>query len=98
MSKINITNFATAEFNRKSLFDAFSAIQSQLNNLSDGKVKAKTNAASTVPTTGTYNVGDFVPNNNPSELGIATAKYVLTGWIVIASPNTFRECRVLTGN
>jgi hypothetical protein len=98
MSRLNVAGNITEKYSRKTLFDALTAIQNQLNNLSGGLLKAKTNATATMPTTGTYAVGDFVPNSNISELGTAGNKYILTGWIVITSPNTFRECRCLTGN
>jgi hypothetical protein len=98
LSKINVAGTITENYSRKTIFDALTLIQNQLNNLSEGKLKAKTNSASSVPTVGTYAVGDFVANSNVSELGIATQKYILTGWYCTASPNTFREARCLTGN
>lgn len=98
MSKLNITNKALNEYDRQSYFDALRQIQDQVNNLSEGKLKASYTAQTSVPTTGTYNVGDFVRNSAPSELGTAGNKYVLVGWLCSTSPTTFVQQRVLTGN
>lgn len=98
MSKLNITNKALDTYNRQNYFDALRQIQDQLNNLSEGKLKASYTAQTSVPTSGTYNVGDFVRNSTPTELGAASSKYVIIGWMAIASPNTFVQQRVLTGN
>jgi hypothetical protein len=75
-------------------------IITQLNLLSEGSIQAATNAATAAPTTGDFQLGDFVRNSTPSELGAPGAKYLLLGWCNVAagSPGTFMECRVLTGN
>lgn len=74
-------------------------IAKQLNLLTEGRVHAVTNAASAVPTAGTYAIGDFVRNSAPSELGSASSKYCLFGWLCVDDdPLTFKECRFLTGN
>lgn len=70
----------------------------QVNNLSEGQVGAVNNAQTAVPTTGTYNVGDFVRNSAPAEAGTVGSKFVTLGWICTASPLTFVQCRTLTGN
>ena len=72
----------------------------QVNLLSEGYVQAATNAATAAPTAGDFNVGDFVRNSAPSELGTAGSKYVVLGWVNVTagSPGTFVDCRVLTGN
>lgn len=72
----------------------------QLNKLSEGRLAARHNAITAAPTTGSYAVGDFVSNSTPSELGAASSKYVIIGWICVTagSPGTFLECRCLTGN
>jgi hypothetical protein len=100
VSKLNITNNDVPhQYNRQSLFNAFNRIQTQVNGLCEGRIVATYNAASAVPTTGTYNVGDFVPNSNITELGAPGSKYVLRGWICSDSdPLTFLQCRFLTGN
>ena len=72
----------------------------QLNNISEDRVTGHHAALTAAPTTGSYALGDFVRNSSPSELGSASSKYVIIGWICIASgsPGTFLECRCLTGN
>lgn len=52
------------------------------------------------PTTGAWSQGDKCRNNAPTELGIATQKYVITGFVCVASgtPGTWVQMRVLTGN
>lgn len=77
----------------------FRSLSQKVNALADGKVGAIDNAATTMPTTGVYAVGDFVRNKTPAELGTAASKYVLTGWLCVTSaPLAFLQCRVLTGN
>lgn len=57
-------------------------------------------SSSSSSSTGTWKIGDFVKNSNPSELGIAGSKYIIHGWICTASgsPGTWFESRTLTGN
>lgn len=99
MSRLNITNRVPDQYNRQSEFETRSAIQVQLNNLSEGLISAVSNATSAAPTTGSYNVGDFVRNSTPSELGSAGSKYVIYGWMATSSsPLAFVQCRFLTGN
>lgn len=52
------------------------------------------------PTTGTHVVGDFYPNNLPTELGTAGSKYIIRGMrcITAGTPGTWVEERTLTGN
>jgi hypothetical protein len=78
----------------------YKEIAQQVNALSEGALAANYNALTTAPTSGVYAIGDIVKNSNPSELGVALSKYVVTGFICIAggSPGTWREMRTLTGN
>jgi hypothetical protein len=78
------------------LFDHLKKIATQLNNFTEGKVSSVTNGYTSAPTTGTYNIGDFVRNSAPSELGSASSKYVIFGWIYLSGG--WEECRFLTGN
>ena len=72
----------------------------QVNGLSEGRIAANYNAATAVPTTGTYQQGDKVWNSAPVEAGAASSRYVVIGWIctVGGTPGTFLQMRVLTGN
>lgn len=76
------------------------AVSQKVNQMADGKTSAIDNAVPAVPTTGQFAQGDFVRNSAPTELGVATSKYVITGWLctVGGSPGTFVQCRSLTGN
>lgn len=72
----------------------------QVNMLSEGRISAANNASTAAPTTGAYAQGDFVRNSAPSELGSASSKYVIFGWLCVSSgtPGTFVQCQFLTGN
>lgn len=76
------------------------ALAQQVNGLSEGAATAAHNALTAAPTTGSYAVGDFIRNSAPAELGTAGSKYVIAGWMCLASgtPGTLVECRYLTGN
>ena len=71
----------------------------QLNLLSEGHLQAATNAATAAPTSGEYRQGDQVRNSTPVEAGTAGSKYVVLGWVCVASgaPGTWVQMRVLTG-
>lgn len=72
----------------------------QINSLSEGSIAARYNAAAAAPTTGTWAKGDTLTNSNPAELGTALSKYVVTGFLCVASgtPGTWVQTRSLTGN
>ena len=101
MSKINLPQVTTlnykSELNRQLTF-ILRNLQAQIDLLSTGALNGTINAQTSEPTTGTYSQGDFVRNSTPTELGSASSKYVIIGWVCTASPLTFQECRVLTGN
>ena len=75
-------------------------IAQQVNALSECRAAALYQSAQSVPTSGTWAIGDFVPNSNPSELGSGGSKYVIEGWKCLASgtPGTWVQKRFLTGN
>ena len=72
----------------------------QVNQLSEGLMVANYNAATAAPTAGASNVGDFIKNLTPSELGSPGSKYIIHGWqcTVAGNPGTWLQCRFLTGN
>lgn len=84
------------------LTTSWAALTTQLNQLSEGLVVAVTNAATAAPTGGAanYNLGDFILNSAPSELGTAGSKYIIHGWRCVAAgnPGTWLQMRFLTGN
>lgn len=73
----------------------------QINQLSEGQVVAATNAATAAPTGSAvnYNQGDFIRNSAPAVAGTAGSRYVVMGWVCVASgaPGTWAESRTLTG-
>ena len=88
----------------RKLSDLFRFHAQQVNDLTEGRISAVTNASSAVPTTGTWNQGDFIRKINTTEAGTAGSKYIVTGWVraTSGSSNTLNtdwfEARVLTGN
>jgi hypothetical protein len=82
------------------LYRTIREIQTQLNALSEDKAIAHYGAMTSVPTTGTWSIGDEVKNSAPAEAGTAGSKYVITGWIctVSGTPGTWLQQRTLTGN
>jgi len=94
--KINVNRLAADV----ELLRVLREIAAQLNALSEGSIGAHYTARAAAPTTGTWNKGDKVRNNAPSELGSAGSKYVIDGWIctVAGTPGTWLQQRTLTGN
>jgi hypothetical protein len=82
----------------KRLYDLNRDMANQVNALSEGSIRAATNAATAPPVTGVYAPGDFVRNSAPAESGAAGSRYVVAGWICLAAPLTFVQQRFLTGN
>lgn len=78
-------------------------VQVQVNGMADGMISASTSANTAPPAVTSvtlYAQGDFIRNKQPSELGSAGAKYIVTGWVCTAGgkPGTWLACRSLTGN
>lgn len=84
----------------KRLYDFFRPLVVKVNGLASDDLSAFDRTATAAPTTGTYSTGDRVRNSSPAELGAASSKYVILGWVCVAggSPGTWREMRTLTGN
>jgi hypothetical protein len=78
----------------------FVDLSTQLNGVTEGRIEQYHNAMTAPPATETWRKGDFIKNSAPSELGSASSKYVVIGWICTASgtPGTWLQCRCLTGN
>lgn len=79
--------------------DWYRQVAIQVNALSEGAIVASYNALTAAPTSGTWAQGDFVKNRTPTELGAAASKYVVIGFICVASgtPGTWLQARTLTG-
>lgn len=71
----------------------------QINGMTEGRVQPVHNATTAAPTAGDYTQGDFIRNSEPEELGSASEKYVIFGWVCVAggTPGTWKEVRTLTG-
>ena len=84
--------------------ELFQRTNEAVNALTEGRASALYTARPSVPTTGTWARGDYVPNSEPSELGSASSKYVIYGWkrLTSGSGNTLGtdwvQDRRLTGN
>jgi hypothetical protein len=100
VSRLNSVVQLPVEYDKAVLSRIFSAIDQQVNGVSEGSIQRLHNATTAVPSTGTYQVGDFVRNTAPSELGGGGSKYVLLGWVCVlaGTPGTWKEFRGLTGN
>jgi hypothetical protein len=79
-------------------------IANKVNALGLGLISATDNAVPSAPTVGTYARGDFIRNSEPIELGAASSKYVVIGWMRLTngSANVLNTdwvaCRCFTGN
>jgi hypothetical protein len=89
----------------KKLLDFFRALNTKVNGLATGAIThSADNGSPTIPTSGTWKKGDFVVNTAPAELGIATAKYVVMGWVRMTDGSAnvanvdWCQSRTLTGN
>jgi hypothetical protein len=100
VSRLVLKDKVPAEYNRHTFADLLEQIEVQLNGVTEGKISARHSARASVPTTGSFKQGDFIPNSTPAELGSGGSKYVIIGWICTVSgePGTLLQCRVLTGN
>lgn len=83
---------------KRRIYELWRELVGQVNGMSEGAIRACTNAASAPPATGDYTPGDFVRNSAPAELGPPGARYVVEGWLCLAAPATFVEKRFFTGN
>lgn len=85
---------------RQFLYDTLQRMAVKINGLAAGRLAAVDFTATAAPTTGTHAVGDFVRNSSPTEAGSSPNKYVVLGWVCVASgtPGTWVQARVLTGN
>jgi hypothetical protein len=76
------------------------SIARQVNGSTEGRIAPIHAANTAAPTTGDWMQGDVVRNSTPTELGSAGSRYVITGWVCVASgtPGTWVATRALTGN
>jgi hypothetical protein len=97
--RLELTNEVPSAYNPQAWNRIITKLQNQINMLSEGRLVARHNAVSSVPTTGAYAIGDFVPNSDVQELGSSSSKYFIAGWVCTdTDPLTFVQARCLTGN
>ena len=88
----------------RKLTDLFKDVAQSVNGLAEGKVSSAYGSRTSVPTSGTWQQGDFVRKSDTVEAGAPGAKYVITGWVRLTSGSNnvlntdWVEARVLTGN
>lgn len=99
MSKLNSTVKVPSDYRRSDLVSILTAIDAQVNAISEGRVSGTYNAQSTIPTGSAtpFAQGDFVRDPNASVNGSAGFRYIRTGWYCTSAPGGFSEARVLTG-
>ena len=85
------------------LSKVFREIAIKVNQLADGAFSGYDRVSTTVPSTGTWFIGDFVRKSNPVVAGGGGSQYVIIGWtrITNGSNNVLNtdwvENRTLTG-
>jgi hypothetical protein len=82
------------------LFDVFRDITTQVNLITEGSIHGFHNALTSPPTSGDYRQSDYIKNSAVTELGASGSKYVVRGWVCVASgnPGIWVQDRGLTGN
>jgi hypothetical protein len=102
LPRLFLEQYLQKDYDFALMSEQFRQIEDAINRLSEGRIYQAYNAASSAPsgTTVAYQVGDFVRNSTPTELGGAGSKYIVWGFICIGAgtPGTWREMRFLTGN
>ena len=85
---------------QQALVPLLRAIGLKVNALASGRISAKDETATAAPTVGTWQQGDEITYSTPTELGTTPNKYVIRGWMCVASgtPGTWVQQRYLTGN
>lgn len=100
MSKLAVELEIPEKWEQFKVRDVVRKIQDAINDLAEGRIRARYLTSSTTPAFGTFSTGDWVFNSAPTELGTAGGKYVLLGWVCTSggSPGSFNQIRTLTGN
>lgn len=102
MPRLYLEQFVQQEYDRSLMTEMVRQVEDAINRISEGRIYQSYNASATAPTgdTVSYQLGDYVKNLTPTELGSAGSMYIILGFVCIAAgnPGTWREVRVLTGN
>jgi len=105
LSRLVLEFLVPDKWSRNDMQDIVRAITSQVNHLSEGKLSARYQAQSTVPSGSAvaYAVGDITWATSPTVIGSiapgVAASYVRIGWICTAAgkPGTHQELRIAVG-
>ena len=102
MPRLYLEQFVQQEYDRSLMTEMVRQVEDAINRISEGRIYQSYNASATAPTgdTVSYQLGDYVKNLTPTELGSGGSMYIVLGFVCIAAgnPGTWREVRVLTGN
>ena len=103
MSKLALKQGVPVKYDQSKIQSLFAAIENQVNSLAEGRIAGRHFTATSVPTTGSFAVGDIVWNASPtvsSAAGSVSQSYVVLGWVCTAagSPGTLKEIRALVAD
>lgn len=92
-----------AQYDRTTITQIIRAITHQVNDLSEGMIRARYNAQSSVPNSAgvTYAPGDQVPDSNPTVQGSiapGVASNYVRGGAIKTGDGTLHELRFFTGD
>jgi hypothetical protein len=104
LSKLVLDVYIRDDYDRTNITEVIRAICNQVNNLSEGKIQARYQAQSVVPSSVAAQIGDHVWDLNTTVRGSVApgvaASYVRLGWVcTVSDPNNpvWQEMRALTG-
>lgn len=89
-SRLNSSVQLQPDYNQPSFTRIFTALDKKVNGLAEGLINESHNATTSMPSgyaIGTYAVGDFVKNSNPSKTSatafLSGTTYVVPGWMCV---------------
>jgi hypothetical protein len=104
LSKLVLELRVPSDYKKSDFAEIIRAICQQVNTLSEGRITARYQAQSSVPSSVAAQVGDVTWDSNTTVRGSVApgvaSSYVRIGWVcTVASPTnaTWQEMRVLTG-
>lgn len=102
MPRLYLEQYLQKDYDLSLMSELMRQLEDAINRLSEGRIYQNYNAAVAAPsgTTVAYQVGDFVRNTTPTELGTAGSQYIIFGFICIGAgtPGVWREMQIPTGN
>jgi hypothetical protein len=101
LPKVALEQYLQKDYDFALMAEIIRQVEDAINRQYEGRIYQRfTGTAAPTSTQMSWQVGDEVLNSAPTELGSASSKYIIRGWVCIAAgnPGTWREMRVLTGN